>query len=177
VSNLKFCVLIIFGVVAASGAISKHCRADAFGDHKWNWKDILSETGVAIKIDLNSITHYSNGTTEAMVYLINGTRSPENLRGFWFDCQGHYRDQTGGVGPTLYAAPGSVSARLANVACTTARTPPTPDYCKGFSPIECQRVREGVEAKSVPAFCKADYPNQRLSGEQERICVARILEK
>jgi hypothetical protein len=60
--------------------------------------------------------HALNGTADAMVYSVEGnSNTPENLRSFWFDCQGHYRDQTGGIGPTLFAPPRSVAGMLSNI--------------------------------------------------------------
>jgi hypothetical protein len=73
-----------------------------------------------------------------MVYSVEGnSNNPENLRSFWFDCQGHYRDQTGGIGPTLFAPPRSVAGMLSNI-CNSPRTPPRPDYRLGFSEGGCE---------------------------------------
>ncbi|SHM07154.1 hypothetical protein SAMN05444159_7594 [Bradyrhizobium lablabi] len=146
-------------------------------DHQWNWRSVEADNGAVYKIDLNSINHYSNGTADAFVYFVEGAGyNPENLRVLWFDCRGHYRDQTGGLGPVLYAPPRSAAGALADIACGTQRTPPTPDYCKGFSETDCARIRELVKARVSPVFCASDYPHNRLSAEQELICVVRMVE-
>jgi|SRR5580658_1426386 hypothetical protein len=53
-----------------------------------------------------------------------------------------------------------------------------PDYCEGFGPPACQRIRAVVEARAHPAYCvpgfgRADNP-VKLSDEQLRICYALL---
>jgi len=87
------------------------------------WKIIESENGSKIKVDVNSFDRMSNGTAWAMVYSVDGsTFRPENLRRIWFDCQGHYRDETGSIGPTLLAPPRSMIGQVSTMACDSRRS-------------------------------------------------------
>lgn len=83
-----------------------------------NWQSLESDNGAVFKYDLNSIENYNNGTARMLVYSVEGRDYiPQNLRNLWFDCNGHYKDETGSIGPTLYAAPRSVAGKLSTIAC------------------------------------------------------------
>jgi hypothetical protein len=82
-----------------------------------SWRTIEADNGAVVRIDVNSIFRYSNGTADIVTYAMEGDRyNPENQRKLWFDCQGHYRDETAG-GPTLYAPPRSMVGRISDIAC------------------------------------------------------------
>lgn len=165
------------------------CASPAFsqaGNKPSNWQRIEADNGAVYQIDLNSISHNSNGTADVVVYAVEGpSYNPENMRRLWFDCQGRYRDQTGpGIGPIQYAPPRSIAGRLSEIACRgakdkrlqeTTRLQPkdTPDqYCAGFSREACARIAAAVEAKTKPSFCRPGFGlvGSGLSSEQLRIC-------
>jgi hypothetical protein len=151
-----------------------------------NWQNIEADNGAGYKIDLNSISHYNNGTADVVVYAVEGPGyNPENMRRLWFDCKGRYKDLTVSVvGPTRYAPPRSIAGKLSEIACAGAKdtrfqqaTQPqpkdTPDqYCRGFSREACARIVAGVEAKPKPVFCKPGFAltGSGLSDEQLRVC-------
>jgi hypothetical protein len=157
------------------------------GAKKENWRSIEGADGSVVKIEMNSISHFNNGTAEAVVYMVEGTTyNPENTKRLWFDCQGHFRDQTGMIGPTQYAAPLSMAGQLSNIACAGAKdtrleeaSKPTPyrepdrrEYCASFTLEACARIRKTVEAKVTPPFCRPGFAlvGSGLSPEQLRIC-------
>jgi|GEM_PF-5593485 len=173
----------------AAAAISALMLSSAFAqgtDKKANWKNIEADNGAVYKIDLNSISHYNNGTADVVVYAVEGASyNPENMRRLWFDCQGHFRDETGpGFGPTEYAPPRSIAGRISQVACAGAKDTrfeeearPGPkdtpsNYCVGFTPDACARITATAEAKPKPAYCKPGFGlvGSGLSLEQIRIC-------
>jgi hypothetical protein len=156
------------------------------GNKAANWQNIEADNGAAYKIDLNSISHYNNGTADVVVYAVEGPGyNPENMRRLWFDCKGRYKDLTVSVtAPTQYAPPRSIAGKLSEIACAGAKdkrfqqaTQPqpkdTPDqYCTGFSREACARIVAGVETKPKPAFCKPGFAlaDSGLSLESVRIC-------
>ena len=151
------------------------------------WGNVEADNGAVYRVDVSSIFRYPNGTADIVVYAVEGDQfNPENQRKLWFDCKGHYRDQTAGVGPKLYAPPRSVAGRISAIACAGARdarldaTPKQPKdtpehYCAGFSRDACARIQAGVEAKAKPPFCKPGFglAASGLTPEQLRICYAR----
>ena len=87
-----------------------------------DWHNLESDNGAVFRYDLNSVQHYNNGTARMLVYSVEGSDfMPQNLRNLWFDCNGHYKDETAGIGPTLYAPPRSVAGRLSEIACRATR--------------------------------------------------------
>ena len=88
-----------------------------------NWQNIEADNGAAYKIDLNSISHYNNGTADVVVYAVEGPGfNPENMRRLWFDCKGRYKDLTVSVtSPTHYAPPRSIAGKLSEIACAGAK--------------------------------------------------------
>lgn len=75
--------------------------------------------GSIYEIDKRSIFHFSNGTSELIVYSAqDGPYDPRNVRRLWFDCQGKFQDHTAGTSPTEHARPGSIAAELSNIACS-----------------------------------------------------------
>jgi hypothetical protein len=162
------------------GAIS--CNDDLY---QKVWLRVEATNGAAFKIDMNSIAHLNNGGAEAVVYIIEGTTfDPANLKHFIFDCRGHYMDSDN-MGATLYAPPRSVAGQIAALACEGAKDTrledasrddtrgPTPEeYCSGFSPEACDRIKKVVESKKRPAYCRPGFAlvGSGLTSEQLRIC-------
>jgi hypothetical protein len=85
------------------------------------WTTIEADNGAVFKVELNSITHFNNGSADMVVYAVQGDAyEPANLTRYIFDCHGHYMD-TANMGTTLYAPPKSVAGQMANIACAGAK--------------------------------------------------------
>lgn len=154
--------------------------------YKPNWQTVEADNGAIYKVDVNSISHYNNGTADVTVYFVEGSGfNPENTHRLWFDCRGHFRDQTNPpFGATQYAPPRSTAGRLSEIACAGAKdtrledaSRPVPkdipaNYCKGFSPEACARITAAAETKPKPRYCKPGFAlvGSGLSAEQLRIC-------
>lgn len=83
-----------------------------------NWQTVEADNGAAYKIDRNSISHYANGGAHIIVYAVEGPGfDARNLRRLYFDCRGHYRDESHGAGPIEYAPPRSVVGKMGDIAC------------------------------------------------------------
>jgi hypothetical protein len=167
--------------------MSAHARAEQMVPYKSNWRSVEASNGAVYKIDMNSISYMNNGAAELIVYIVEGDDyDPRNVKRLWFDCHGHYRDQTNGISATLYAPPRSMAGQLSGIACAGAKDtrfdeppkdaprpePKWTDYCKDFSEQACTRIRTVVEAKITPSYCKPSFgivPTS-LSPEQLRIC-------
>jgi hypothetical protein len=105
-------------------AYQKICadRDQKVGVYKPDWKSIEADNGAVYKVDLNSVSRYTNGTLDILIYAVEGSDfDPRNLSRLWFDCRGHFRDQTNGIGPTQYAAPRSIAGRISQLACAGAK--------------------------------------------------------
>lgn len=177
----------LLGSIAAIALTSSFAYAEQMVPYKSNWQSVEALDGSVYKIDMNSISHMNNGTAALIVYMVEGDDyDPRNVKRLWFDCRGHYRDNTGGISVTLYAAPRSMAGQLSNIACAGAKDtrfdeppkdasrpgPEWTDYCKDFSEQACARIRSVVEAKITPSYCKPGFgvvPTS-LSPEQLRIC-------
>ena len=177
----------LIATVAVFALAVSPARGEPMLPYKSEWRAIEALDGSVYKIDQKSISHMNNGTAELIVYAVESDGyNPTNLKRLWFDCQGHYRDQTGGIGPTLYAPPRSIAGQLSAIACAGARDarldeppqnaarpePQWTDYCKGFLEDACARIRKIVEAKVTPSYCKPGFAvvPTSLSNEQLRIC-------
>ncbi len=164
------------------GAIS--CNDDLF---QKVWLRIEADNGEVTKIDMNSVAGTNVGGAVATIYTYvpNTMFDPSKLRNLVFDCAGHYEDVTNMPSALLDAPPRSVVGRISALACSGAkdtrledankddgrgRTPA--EYCVGFSPDACGRIRKVVEAKIQPAFCKPGFGlvGSGLTAEQLRIC-------
>lgn len=171
--------------VIAIGALVITNSAFSQGANKPQWQKVEADNGAVYQVDLNSISYFTNGTAEIIVYAVEGAGyDPQNTRRLWFDCQGKYRDSTGpGLSPTSYAPQRSIAGRISQIACAGARDKrledsspqpkPTPaQYCVGFSPESCKRIVAAVEAKRRPDYCKPGFGlvGSGLSSEQLRIC-------
>jgi hypothetical protein len=87
-----------------------------------NWQTVEADNGAAYKVDLNSISHYANGGAHIIVYAVERPGfDARNLRRLYFDCQGHYRGESGPIGQITYAPPRSVVGRISNIACAQPR--------------------------------------------------------
>lgn len=155
------------------------------GVYTADWRTIEALNGAVYKIDMNSISHSTDGGADIMVYAVEGdTYDPRNLKRFIFDCHGHFVDSDN-MSATLYTAPRSVVGQIAAIACAGAKDIrfegasngaqlglTATEYCAGFSPEACNRIRKVVEAKVRPAFCKPGFGivGSGLTSEQLRIC-------
>ena len=162
---------------------------------KANWKRIEADNGAAYAVDLNSIAHRNNGTAEMQVCIVDNNTCPI-MPGTWnptifeFDCHGHYADVQNGGGLQM-APPRSVVGQMAALACVgakdtrfaddsenakTVRRPLPTDYCAGFAPDACDRIKNVVEAytpsEAPPPYCKPGFAlvGSGLTSEQLRIC-------
>jgi hypothetical protein len=176
----RFAAKVIGTLIFASPTCSQG------GDVRANWQNVEADNGAIYKVDLNSISHYNNGTADVVVYAVEGSSyNPENMRRLWFDCQGRFRDETGRhIGPAQYAPPRSIAGRIGEIACVGAKdtrleesSRPQPkdtaaQYCKGFSPDACWRIKAAAEANQKPIYCKPGFGlvTSGLSAEQIRIC-------
>lgn len=169
-------------------AYQKICaeRDKKVGVYKPNWQSIEADNGAVYKVDLNSISPYTNGTVDVLTYAVEGSDFiPENLRRLWFDCRGHFQDQTGGIGPTQFAPPRSIAGEIGAIACAraqaataaidaeSARRGRSPEeYCKGFSSDACDRMKSTIDTKQSPPYCRQGFAlvGSGLSAEQLRIC-------
>lgn len=158
------------------------------------WRRIEADNGQVTRIDMNSIQHLGGGGTNVTVYtgaphsMFDSTR----LQMLWFDCQGHFRSFDGNMGQSdvLDAPPRSIAGGIANIVCadnqrsdqrttykamTALPAPSTPnpaEYCTGFSPDACNRIKKVVETNVTPSFCKSGFGlvGSGLTLEQLRIC-------
>ncbi len=151
-------------------------------DHEWHFLE--ADNGLRFAIDLDSITHFDNGSAEAFVYAVEGkTYNPRNLRRIIFDCAGNYIDWNG-QRVVEYAPPKSVIAQLSKIACDGAKdrrndpvpkrptTPQAKDYCRGFSTEECAQIKAIVEKGVKPEYCKPGFAleSSSLTDMKMRIC-------
>jgi hypothetical protein len=88
------------------------------------WKQIEADNGAIYAIDLNSISHNSNGPGAfAIICIMERNACPlMNMTRVVFDCQGKYTDVDHGNAIRL-APPRSVAGRLANIACSRSNKP------------------------------------------------------
>ena len=78
------------------------------------WKRVVSNTGEVTMIDMNSITHLENGTTNVSAWR-SGDLGTTLL---WFDCRGHMRTFLGmDASPVMNAPPRSVGGVIAKIVC------------------------------------------------------------
>jgi hypothetical protein len=92
---------------------------------KANWRTIEADNGAVAAVDMKSIVHDTNGHgAYAVAYIVGGDIfDPSNLRGFTFDCQGHFSvllAASGGISPMTYGPPRSVAAQIGALACAGA---------------------------------------------------------
>jgi hypothetical protein len=88
-----------------------------------NWRTFEADNGAVTAVDLKSIAHLAYGHGAYVVaYVVEGDLfDPNNLRGFTFDCQGHFSVlSAAGSSPTSYAPPRSVAAQVGALACAGA---------------------------------------------------------
>jgi len=140
------------------------------------WKRIEADNGEVTRIDMNSIQHLADGTTDVTVYtgaphtMFDSTR----LKMLWFDCQGHFRAFDGSFGQSeeLDTPPRSIAGEIANVVCINRGAPDSAEYCAGFSPDACNRIKKVVETNVTPTYCKPGFGlvGSGLTLEQLRIC-------
>lgn len=90
------------------------------------WRIVEASNGSITALDMKSLVRDQfNGSVYVVAYLVEGDAFvPGNLRGFRFDCKGHYTVQNGITqSPPTYAPPRSVAAQLSNIACAKSEKP------------------------------------------------------
>ena len=176
---------LLLATVAVIALTSSPACAEPALPYKSNWQTLEALDGSIYKIDQKSISHMNNGTAELIVYAVEGDGyNPTNLKRLWFDCHGRYRDQTGGIGPTLYAPPRSVAGQLSAIACAGARDArldeppqnaprPEPQWTDYWFFRRC--MRSDQESRRGQNYAELLQPGfavvpTLLSNEQLRIC-------
>jgi hypothetical protein len=90
---------------------------------KATWRTIEADNGAVTAIGMKSIVHDAGGHgANAVAYVVEGDIfDPSNLRGFTFDCHGHFSVlSAAGLSPMVYAPPRSVAAQIGALACAGA---------------------------------------------------------
>ena len=154
---------------------------------KINWRRIEADNGAVYALDMNSISHNTNGSAVAVMCTVdNDTCIPPNMSRLLFDCHGHYMDIDRGGSAMLIAAPRSVVGKMADLACAGAKdtrfsddsdhpdvSGTTPrEYCQGFTPDACARVTAMVNGQTKMPPCKAGFAvvGSGYTPEQIRAC-------
>lgn len=91
---------------------------------KAEWRTIEADNGAVTAVDMKSLVRNDlNHSAYVVAYVVEGDFfDPGNLRGFQFDCQGHFTIlSAAGMSPLAYAPPRSVAAQIAALACAPAR--------------------------------------------------------
>jgi hypothetical protein len=113
-------VAILLAVIAGSAFDLSAAIADPILPYKSDWMEVKATDGSIYEIDRKSIFHFSNGTSEIIVFAVqSGPYDPRNVRRLWFDCHGHFQDRTAGASHTEYAQPGSIAAQFSSIACSS----------------------------------------------------------
>jgi hypothetical protein len=119
--NSAFRPVAILAAIASSALDWSGAIADPTVPYKSDWMEVQATDGSVYKIDRKSVSHFSNGTSEIIVFAVHdGPYDPRNVRRLWFDCHGHFQDHTDGVSRTEYATPGSMAAHFSAIACSPA---------------------------------------------------------
>jgi hypothetical protein len=161
------------------------CNSDLFQPV---WKRVMADNGESTKVDMNSIEALSGSGAIAIVYsyVPNTDYDPSHLSKLTFDCRGHF-SELGATSVALDAPPRSIAGRIAALVCPIAdgvraravqRTEPPPpppapsEYCVGFTSEACLRIRQYVDSRLTPSFCRDGFAlaGSGLSSEQVRAC-------
>jgi hypothetical protein len=129
--------------------------ADQILPYKSDWMEVKATDGSIYKIDRKSIYHFSNASSEVIVFAVHdGPYDPRYVRRLWFDCQGHFQDHTAGASPTTeHMPPGSVAAQLSAIACSrTADRGSTGDRTPGMSGSAAALPASHYSARQVEAI-------------------------
>ncbi|MBX9778551.1 MAG: hypothetical protein K2Y71_29615 [Xanthobacteraceae bacterium] len=150
-----------------------------------SWRRIEADNGAVYAIDMNSISHNTNGTALAITCVVENDTCPLlNMSRFHFDCRGHYQDLDR-RGPVMPAPPRSVAGRMAAFACAGAKDTrfrdnsdqrPTPaEYCQGFPRDACARITAMVNGQAPMPPCQPGYGlvGSGYTREQIRACSVR----
>ena len=166
-----------------NGGVS--CNDDVF---QKVWLQIEANTGEVTKVDMISIHHATNGSALLVAYtsVPNTMFDPNKLQQYIFDCRGHFQpvDNSSTQQPQD-APPRSVAGKMAAIACAGAsdtrlkdaanenqHQPSSVDYCSGFTLDACERMKQVVDAKIPPDFCRPGFgrTDSGLTDEQQRVC-------
>lgn len=152
-----------------------------------NWRRIEADNGAVYAIDLNSVSHNTDGSALVVACVVdNNLCIPPNMTRLFFDCRGHYRDLDRGPSAMLIAPPRSIVGRIAPLACAGARdtrfvddsdrpdlsgTTPA-QYCQGFPPDSCARITGMIKGQIPAPACKLGYGlvGSGYTPEQQRAC-------
>ncbi len=199
-----FMILAASGSAPALTKLIDHCDAIAQSHggcgniDKPVWERFVFDTGEITALDTNSVkpSQKSGAIAEIYTYSPGSNFDLNHLRLIHFTCRGQYED----LGNRSYlqdTPPRSVISAVAATACALAEPkrraviqrqrqldaianeraihPRPQDYCQGFSPEACNRIRIGVEARVKPAYCLPGFglSGSGLNAEELRICYAR----
>jgi hypothetical protein len=169
---------------------------------KPRWKTYEAANGEKFEVNMNAIRHMQLG-----VMVWGGIHGVDVVaQPFIFDCHGHVIMPAGGNGANgpvstgwILVPPRSVLGQVARDVCRNQSSlggrpcvnemsgqrvtkacgvPGEPPYCIGYSPAACKRIRQAVNSKVRPYYCKKQwqYTGSGLTEEQVRICSVRVSE-
>ena len=169
--------------------------APATANYVWrpNWRRVEADNGAVIAINMNSIQHNSSGNADASVCVVeNDACSPLNMKHWFFDCHGHHFQESlnaGGFSPMVYAPPRSLAGGIVAIACAGAKDmrfmddsdhpdlsgTTSAEYCRGFPPDACARIKAMVDGRAPLPPCKAGFGvvGSGYTPEQIRACAVR----
>lgn len=83
------------------------------------WHRVEADNGAVYKIDLGLIQQFAGGATTAIYTDEGGAFNAMNLKRWYFTCTGHFSVMQDNMrmGPTTYAPPRSVAARMSDIVC------------------------------------------------------------
>lgn len=153
-----------------------------------NWRRIEADNGSVYAVDLNSISHNTDGSAGVVACVVdNDLCIPPNITRLLFDCRGHYRDIDRGSSALLIVPPRSVVGRIAPLACAGAKdtrfvddserpdlsgTTPA-QYCQDFPPDACARITAMIKGQIPAPTCRSGYGlvGSDYTPEQRRACI------
>lgn len=167
-----------------------------------HWKTYEADNGLRFKVNMSTVRHSNLG-----VIVWGGIEGADIVaQPFIFNCGGYVILPAGGNGENgpvstgwTLVPPRSVLGRVASDVCKNEAssdgrtcvteisgqsikkvcgTPGEAQYCIGYSPAACKRIRQAVNSKVRPYYCKKQwqYTGSGLTEEQVRICSVRVSE-
>jgi hypothetical protein len=174
-------------------ALLENSMSDKTYQDQGCWHRVEADNGQVYRINLGLIQDFGTGATSVVYTDEGGAYSPENLKRWYFTCEGHFQVM-GDLAPGnwIYAPPHSVGRHISDVVCAgaganrgltddsesaqTVQRPTATQYCVGFSPDACDRIKKVVDAytpsEPLPNYCNPGFAlvGSGLTDEQLRIC-------